>query len=152
MLKYKKNSDITLVTKGVIVHGVNCLGIMGAGVAARIRERWPVVFDTYSRNKRLGEKMLGSAHAIRVDDELWVVNCYTQKTVGKRGTGRYADPAAIRRSLEFAFCHATAMNLVLHASKIGCDFGGLDWATDVLPIFEELNTDYDGVNVIIHTN
>ena len=151
MIQYKKDSDITLVEKGIIAHGVNCLGVMGAGVALRIRERWPAVFDAYERNTRLGEQLLGSAHAIRVGDDLWVMNCYTQKTVGPRGTGRYADPAAIRRSLEFGFSHANATGLPLHAPRIGCDFGGLDWGTEVLPIFEELNSVYDGVNVVIHT-
>lgn len=151
MLQYKTESDITLVTKGVIAHGVNCLGRMGAGVALRIRDRWPAVYDAYERNTRLGDELLGSSHAIRVGEDLWVINCYTQKTIGPRGTGRYADPAAIRRSLEFAFIHAAATKLVLHTTRIGCDFGGLDWATDVLPIFEELNSEYDGVNVVIHS-
>lgn len=151
MLKYKKGSDITLVETGVVAHGVNCLGKMGAGVALRIRDRWPSVFDAFSRFSSLGEAMLGSAHAIRVGEDLWVVNCYTQKTIGKRGTGRHADPEAIRRSLEFAFSHAAATKLTLHAPKIGCDYGGLDWGTEVLPIFEDLNNEYDGVNVIIHT-
>lgn len=151
MIHYKKDSDITLVTEGVIAHGVNCLGVMGAGVAAAIRDRWPAVFYAYERNTRLGEELLGSAHAVRVGENLWVVNCYTQKTVGPRGTGRYADPDALRRSLEFAFIHAVATNLPLHAPRIGCDLGGLDWESEVFPIFEDLNSIYDGVNVVIHT-
>ena len=151
MLRYAKESDITLVEKGVIAHGVNCLGLMGAGVALRIRDRWPSVYDSYMRYARLGENMHGSAHAIRVAEDLWIVNCYTQKTVGKKGTGRYADPEALQRSLEFAFVHAQAHQTTLHAPKIGCEYGGLDWGTEVLPIFEDLNSLYDGVTVVIHT-
>ena len=151
MIKFKSDSDITLVTEGVIAHGVNCLGVMGAGVALAIRNRWPSVYDAYERNTRLGEQLLGSAHAIRVSDNLWVVNCYTQKTVGPRGTGRYADPEALRRSVEFAFSHAAATELTLHLPRIGCDLGGLDWESEVLPIFEDLNTIYDGVNVVVHS-
>jgi Predicted phosphatase homologous to the C-terminal domain of histone macroH2A1 len=150
MLKNKKNSDITLVTKGVIAHGVNCKGAFGAGVALAIRERWPSVYDCYQRNTRLGDELLGSCHIIRVDDELWVANCYTQLSYGGDGK-RYASPEAISRSLEFAFIHATATSLELHAPRIGAGLGGLDWGTEVLPIFEELNSEYDGVNVVIHT-
>ena len=149
MLKNKTKSDITLVTKGVIAHGVNCKGAFGAGVALAIRERWPAVYDCYQRNTRLGDELLGSCHIIRVDEDLWVANCYTQLSYGGDGR-RYASPEAISRSLEFAFIHATATNLELHAPRIGAGLGGLDWA-EVLPIFEELNSEYDGVNVVIHT-
>lgn len=151
MIKFKSDSDITLVTEGVIAHGVNTLGVMGAGVALAIRNRWPAVFDAYERNSRLGDELLGSAHAIRVGEGLWVVNCYTQKTIGPRGSGRHADPDALRRSLEFAIVHAASCDLMLHAPRIGCDLGGLDWDSEVLPIFEDLNTIYDGVNIVIHS-
>ena len=150
MLKNKSNSDITLVTKGVIVHGVNCQGVMGSGVALAIRNRWPSVYDCYERNSRLGEALLGSCHIIRVDEDLWVANCYTQVNYGKDG-GRYADVEALERSLEFAFGHAASYGLELQSPRIGAGLGGLDWNTEVLPIFEQLNSNYDGVNVIIHT-
>lgn len=154
MLKYV-GSDITEVTKGIVVHGVNCQGVMGSGVALAIRKKWPVVFDCYERNTRAftgaeAHKMLGSAHIIRLDKELWVANCYTQLNFGK-DKARYADPAAIRQSLAFAFSTASIEQLPIHTVKIGSDRGGLDWATDVLPIFEDLNNEYGDVNVIIHS-
>lgn len=149
MIRYV-NSNITTVERGVIAHGCNTLGKFGAGVAKDIRERWPRVYDVYMRNAKLGEQLLGSANAVRVDDNLWVVNCYTQPTIGKRGTGRHAQPDAIRRSLEAAFLHATAYGLPLHAPRIGCDLGGLDWENEVLPIFDHLNSIYEDVDVFIH--
>ena len=31
----------------IICHQVNCKGVMGAGLAKQIRDKWPVVFDEY---------------------------------------------------------------------------------------------------------
>lgn len=150
MLKNEK-SDITLVTDGVIAHGVNCKGVMGAGVALALRERWPAMYDAYQRNTRLGDQLLGSCHIIRVDTAVWVANCYSQLNYGREPGVKYASLDALKQSLGFAFCHAAATNLTLHAPQIGAGLGGLDWATEVLPVFEDLNSEYDGVNVVIHT-
>ncbi len=151
MIRFKKDSDITLVTKGIIAQGVNCKGVMGAGVALAIRNRWPSVYDCYERNNRLGDELLGSCHIIRVDEDLWVANCYSQLNYGNEPGVKYASAAALARSLAFCFSHASATKLDLHAPQIGAGLGGLDWATEVLPIFEDLNSEYDGVNVVIHT-
>jgi O-acetyl-ADP-ribose deacetylase (regulator of RNase III) len=156
MIIQKKNSDITQVTSGIVAHGVNCQGRMGAGVALAIRNRWPAVYEAYLRNQsgytgdRAVTHLLGSAHIIRVDADLWVANCYTQGYFGKPGTGKYASTDAVRQSLDFAFSHAAALNLPIHAPRIGCSLGGLNWDEEVYDIFDDLNIAYD-VDVIIHT-
>lgn len=155
MIYNKDNSDVTLATHGIIAHGVNCQGVMGSGVALAIRNKWPAVYDAYLANNRIPEEMrgqlLGSCHIIRVGEDLWVANCYTQLNYGKDGT-KYASVDAIRRSLGFVFSHANATGLPIHAPRIGAGLGGLDWDTEVLPVFEDLNSEYlDGVNVVIHT-
>jgi len=38
------DKDITTVEIGVMVSQVNCRGVMGAGVAKAIRDRWPIVY------------------------------------------------------------------------------------------------------------
>ena len=45
MIKYIKG-DILNVTEGIIVQQVNCFGVMGAGLAKQIRDKWPSVYDT----------------------------------------------------------------------------------------------------------
>lgn len=151
MIHYQK-SDITKVDFGVIAHGVNCQRRMGAGVALAIRNKWPEVYEAYMNNivdEGKERTLLGSAHAIRVGEKVWVVNCYTQEKFGGAGT-KWADAKAIERSLRFAFSVALHEELPLHTVKIGSDLGGLDWETEVRPIFEALNTEYGDVEVIIH--
>jgi len=40
-------SDLLNVTSGIIVHGCNNIGIMGGGVAAAIKEKYPKCFNKY---------------------------------------------------------------------------------------------------------
>lgn len=150
MIRYEK-SDITKVTNGIIAHGVNCHGVMGAGVALAIRKKWPAVYDLYTKNVAptgMNHQLLGSCHIIRVDASLWVANCYSQLNYG-RVPMRYASPKAIEQSLRFVYATASAYDVDVHSVKIGSDLGGLDWETDVRPIFEALNSEY-GVDTTIH--
>lgn len=39
--------NILNVTEGIIVQQVNCHGIMGAGLAKQIRDKWPSAYDSY---------------------------------------------------------------------------------------------------------
>lgn len=156
MIQFANNSDITKITSGIVAHGVNCQGVMGGGAALAIRNRWPAVYDAYKRMMKDispggRRNLLGNCHIIRVNDGLYVANCYTQEFYGGDGA-RYADPNAVRTALEFVFSNADAMELTVHAVKIASDLGGLDWNTEVLPIFEDLNSEYnDDLNVIIHS-
>ena len=47
-IKHVKGDILTTPTRNedtVICHQVNCCGVMGAGLAKQIRDKWPVVFD-----------------------------------------------------------------------------------------------------------
>lgn len=141
--------DITTLTSGVIAHGVNCQGKMGSGVAKALREKWPVIFETYSLLPT-GKIMLGKSNLVRVGDrdELFVVNCYTQLFYGYGG-GKYADAKAVLTSLSDAFMWADYYDLPLYMPKIGAGLGGLDWEDDVEPIVEELDTLWSRVDTYV---
>ena len=141
------NKDITTIDAGIIAHGVNCQGVMGAGVAKAIRDKWPIVYERY-KGLPTGAGMLGSAHMVNiVDSTLYVFNCYTQVFYGKNG--RFANADAIRKSLDEVFGWASAYFLTIYLPKIGAGLGGLDWKTEVEPIIKELETKYPTVNVAI---
>ena len=48
-----------LFTCGIadIAHGVNCKGVMGAGIAVQFRKRWPQMYESY-RRRCLRDEML----------------------------------------------------------------------------------------------
>lgn len=145
------DTDITTVGSGVIGHGVNCQAVMGAGVALAIRTKWPMVYDCYTNNDS-GKQMLGSAHIIRVGFDLWVANCYTQEFYGHGPGLKYASVDAVRQSVEFVYGYMEGEETCesYHFPKIGCGLGGLDWETEVRPIFEGLNRKYNTKPTFIH--
>jgi len=148
MITYLKK-DITTVTRGVIGHGTNCLGAMGAGCALAIKNKWNNVYTDYvklvQKQNNPGD-LLGTTQVIEIiENELYVANCFTQVYCGHDGK-IYANISAIHDTLihiaEFAMHH----NLPLYIPMIGCKLGGLSWSNDVKPIVEELiesNPDLD---------
>jgi len=142
--------DITTVQKGIIAHGCNCLGLMGAGVARAIRFTWPKAYSEYAfrcgqYDKNTRKDLLGMVQISDVGDEpktLFVANCFTQEECGSDGQV-YASLEAIEEALNNVTAFAEHQHLPLYTSKIGCGLGGLDWETQVEPILKEIadNTD-----------
>lgn len=139
--------DITTVTTGVVAHGVNCQHAMGSGVALAIKKKWPLVYRHYMAAP-YGKNMLGAAWHVNINpmfDDLFIINCYTQECYGY-GAKRYADLGAIEQSLTKVYEHAEHYDLNVYLPKIGAGLGGLDWATEVLPIIERIDTAYNPNN------
>lgn len=140
--------NITEVTKGIICHGVNCQGVMGSGVAKAIKEKWPIVYDSF-KSMGKGAELLGQCHILTIDEELYIANCYSQEYYGRDGK-RYACLSAVESSLRPVFLWASTLGLVIHSPMIGCGLGGLKW-DDVSKIFEKLEKEYTYDAVVIHT-
>lgn len=142
--------DITHVTLGIIAHGVNCQRVMNSGVARTIRQKWPVVYEKYKSLPMSGKALLGTTQFVSVsdNDSLWVANCFTQLFYGYGG-GKYASIPAIKSSLHQTFKYADFYSLPVYLPKIGCGLGGLDWDTEVKPIVEKLDDEFDRIDTFV---
>lgn len=113
----------------IIAHQVNCMGVMGAGVAKCVRERYPDVMTTYTRwckdyNSKI---LLGMVLDYCTDKNQVIANCFAQE---KTGSGRQTNYEAFYMCLEnlrkavdyYGFEHRIAFPY-----KIGCGLGGGDW-------------------------
>ena len=79
MIQYKVGNALEPEeNKVIIVHCCNDLGVMGAGIAASIKKKWPHVFEDYCN----GSKELGDATLVKVNPNLWVYNIIGQRGVG----------------------------------------------------------------------
>jgi len=156
MIKIIKK-DVTTVTKGIVAHGCNAVSVMGAGVALAIARKWPKVFEQYkvylSTYGKDFHKALGNTHLVILDDNLWVVNCITQVYTGFDKAGNPpASLDAIERSLRETIIHCNTLKLDLYTPQIGCGLGGLDWETEVKPLYESLEDELDdGLNWYVCT-
>jgi len=86
---FVKGNLLDLADQGefdVIVHGCNCLNVMGAGIALSISQRYPQAFEADYRTVREDYNKLGNftyAYAHTKTDPVKVftiVNAYTQYT------------------------------------------------------------------------
>lgn len=142
------HKNLTTVTHGIVAHGCNCKGKMGAGVAKDIKEKWPKAFDGYlymlteMSKQPVGVKP-GAVLFVRVEEtpisQIIVANMLTQQNYGREPI-RYADPVAIKKAMKHVMRRAKEEDLPVYMSRVGCNLGGLDWDTDVRPIIEELDT------------
>ncbi len=88
--------NITSVIHGIIMHQVNCRGVMGAGLARQIRNRWPIVYSDYLdafRNKQL---RLGEVIYTHIDDGLMVASLCAQDDYGRVEGHVFTDYGSLR--------------------------------------------------------
>lgn len=128
MVKYIKG-DILNVTEGIIVQQVNCKGVMGAGLAKQIRDKWPSVYDSYldkvyySPNN---EDLLGTAVWNKVDTNLFVASIFGQYDYG-HGT-KFTIYPALFKGLDYVFGMAEIDQIPVYIPKgLGCGLAGGNW-------------------------
>lgn len=103
MIKHIKG-DIFQSDADVILHQVNCMGVMGSGVAKQVREKYPWVFGEYKRicdeAKKLPkgtESLLGVAQFVFIDETKQIGNLFAQNHFGSDKC--YSDYDALKRCL-----------------------------------------------------
>lgn len=134
-IEYVKK-DITTVNKGMVLHGCNCSGGFGSGVAGAIKRTWPPVEQMFRENKN---PVLATVDIKDLGYGLYVGNGYTQQNYGYDGR-IYADIGAVRKVI-FTAMNFCALNDIdtLYIPKIGCGLGGLNWEDHVLPAIENID-------------
>lgn len=152
--------DILESRADVIVHQVNCQGVMGAGLAKQIKEKYPVVFWAYkslcdedkkvrARTGIFRSRLLGQIQVCykenypigRVEDPQAIVNLFAQDYYG-RGH-RYTDYDALRLCLERVNQRFVGKTVAV-PYMMGCGLAGGDWGV-VSRIIEESLRDCDVV-------
>lgn len=129
------NLDITTITEGAICHQVNCRGVMGAGLARRIRNKFPSVYSAYRKHHRT--LRVGMIQPVRITDKLYVVN-----VAGQDGFGRdriYTDYDGLRLALRKLNAWAKERQVQVHIPVgMGCNLAGGNWVTVSRIIAEEV--------------
>lgn len=114
--------DILNVTSGVICHQVNCSHVMGAGLAAAIRKKYPRHYADYvSRVPHLGGLVF-----TQVNSNLYIVGIYGQLDFGQHK--QQTDYEALEKGLIAAGAFAKSLGLPIYLPYgIGCGLAGGDW-------------------------
>ena len=135
MVKFK-TGDMFEGNHKYMVNPVNCVGVMGGGLALEFKNRFPEMFLDYKKMCDLNLLQVGSPKLIGVthNDQLTQVVLFPTKDhyrydseISYIATGLYGMQELLSRDIDIAF------------PKLGCGLGGLDWKV-VKPIMVDFLT------------
>jgi O-acetyl-ADP-ribose deacetylase (regulator of RNase III)/uncharacterized protein YwgA len=106
-----------------LVNTVNCVGVMGKGVALGFKKRFPEMFEDYVAQCQRGEVKLGKPYLFKRRTTPWVLNFPTKDHW--RSVARIQD---IVHGLEFLETHHRSWGIEsIAVPPLGCGEGGLEW-------------------------
>ncbi|MBP7427881.1 MAG: macro domain-containing protein [Candidatus Hydrogenedentes bacterium] len=134
MIRYEQG-DMFATPAEIRVNTVNCVGIMGAGLARAFKDRYPAMFKEYAKACKAGEVRPGKPHVWEkreFDETVTVVNLPTKDHWREPSEYEFIEKD-LRWLREFLAKRGKA-RIVLPA--LGCGHGGLDWDR-VRPMMEQ---------------
>lgn len=105
-----------------LVNPVNCVGVMGAGLAAQFRNRYPEMFWDYQEVCSLGLLKPGLIHSYDENNKL-IINFPTKDHWKDKSLIQYIDSG-----LETLIGYVQRNKVdSIAIPPLGCGLGGLDW-------------------------
>jgi len=129
------SGDLFASSAQTLVNAVNCVGVMGKGVALGFRRRFPDMYVDYVRRCRASQVRLGEPYLFRRSEPPWIVNFPTKDHW--RSASSLSDVAA---GLDHFASHCEEWGIEsLAMPALGCGEGGLDWEAVRLMICSRLS-------------
>jgi O-acetyl-ADP-ribose deacetylase (regulator of RNase III) len=127
-ITYHIDEDIFTAQTQVIVNPVNIQGVMGKGLAAEFKKRYPEMFQQYRRECQSGRLRIGRP-TLFTKSTPWILNFPT-----KDWTDVPSKLEDIEQALTYLVENYQKGNITSVAfPKVGCGEGGLSWQ-DVGPV------------------
>lgn len=140
------DGDLLQAKEDIIGHQVNCMGVMGSGVALQVKRQHPLAFEVYKQIVDEAKKedslrfLLGKALVVASNDK-YIANLFGQFTYGSNGI--YTKINALENALKQIKVFAESRGLTVALPyKIGSDRGGADW-NEVLEVIENIFEGYE---------
>jgi O-acetyl-ADP-ribose deacetylase (regulator of RNase III) len=147
MIVYKKHSDIFEQKVKAIVNPVNCVGVMGKGLALQFKNKFPDNFEIYKDACAKKEVVSGKMLVCEVSDDtssLYIVNFPTKQHW--RDSSRMEDIISGLDDLVKTIHRLSIDSIAI--PPIGCGLGGLNWTAVKSHIENKLSTLTD-VQIIV---
>jgi len=129
-----RRGDILKAKADVLVNTVNCVGVMGRGIALQFKKAFPDVFCAYAAACQRGEIKPGMVQTYdlnRLEQPHYVINLPTKKHWRGKSKMEYVKTGLHALVEEI---HRLDVSSVA-VPPLGCGLGGLDWK-DVRPLVE----------------
>lgn len=147
MIEYK-TGDILQADAEALVNTVNCVGIMGRGVALQFKNTFPENFKAYAAACNRDELQPGRMFVFEtgwMTDPKYIINFPTKRHW--RGKSRIEDIDSGLRDLVKQIRERRIQSIAI--PPLGSGLGGLDWA-QVRPRIEAAMRDLEGVRVTVY--
>ncbi len=131
MIVYKENENLFDSKMQTLTNTVNCVGVMGAGIALEFKKRYPNMFKKYKEicNKKLLKT--GMLQIFKEGDKL-ILNFPTKDDWRNPSQMSYLELGLQKLVNTYKDKGITSLAI----PQLGCSNGGLDWK-EVKPLMEK---------------
>jgi len=140
--------DILKADAEALVNTVNCVGVMGRGIALQFRKKFPGNYEEYRQvcdkgKLRVGMMMVHDLHSLM--NPRFIINFPTKRHW--KGKSRIEDiEAGLKTLVEEVRSHGIRSVAI---PPLGCGLGGLKW-NDVHPLIEKAFSELPEVQVLLY--
>ena len=107
-----------------LVNAVNCVGVMGKGIALEFKRRFPEMFEKYAARCARGEVVLGQPYLHKRVGPPWILNFPT-----KEHWRSAASLPGIIGGLDYLHGHYKEWEITsIAVPALGCGLGHLQWS------------------------
>ncbi|MFT9366211.1 MAG: macro domain-containing protein [Gluconobacter sp.] len=144
MLKLTQG-DLLKANTQAIINTVNCVGVMGKGIALQFKQAFPANYEAYRRACEAGEVRLGEMFVFDTGSMIFPRYIINFPTKGHwKAHSRIADIASGLEDLRCVLIERRIKSVAV--PPLGCGNGGLDWS-NVEPLIREKLGTLDDVDV-----
>lgn len=138
--------DILESQENIIVHQVNCMGVMGGGLAKQIREKWLVAYAEYKMC--CSSECIGTTQIVYVGENKIVANVFGQLDYGNNPHRIYTNYKAVESALRQLLRYAKQKQYTIAIPYgLGCGLGNGNWDKVYNIILEVFEGEYDRVKL-----
>ena len=154
------DGDLLKSNLHLIAHQTNCLGVMGAGIAKSIKNKWNVVYIQYAnfcKNLEYSKNLLGKCQICATG---WFPTKYVANLFGEYSftesvapyENRHTDYNALKKALLKlkAFCEDEEVIEIGIPYKLGCGLAGADRDGVDYPMLQELLANDSTITLYIY--
>ena len=145
-MKFIKQGDIFKSSCEVIANPINCVGVMGGGLALAFKKKFPEHFETYKKMCQNGEIKVGELYVVDGDEKHKVLLFPTKIHWKNPSLMEYVESG-----LEYLVKNYDKMGIKSIAiPALGCGLGGLKWEDVKEKIISILSEIDDKVEIEIY--
>ena len=145
MVKIERGKTIFDSNAQTLVNTINCVGVMGKGIALEFKNKYPAMFDKYKSFCDKGVFKPGVLWIYKAEDGKWILNFPTKVDWRNPSEMSYIE-AGLQKFVEiWKEKNVTSIAFPL----LGCSNGGLN-PDEVIPLMEKYLNQCEGLDVTIY--